>query len=660
MVKKLRYSKIAASLLCLVVSLLFSACGGPQKKEPQQASADLVQQLSKIKARLKTTKKEQAITALQKFIKDHPNTDISDEAYILLGDEYYSQKNFMKAHQIYMELAQSDTSTPQEAEARIKAARALIQMNKPEDALITIDPIFKMSVLDQEQVISGYKIRYMIALQKNDRLGALRPAVVLAQTAANQSDKDAFRLRAFDIVESKLTPDELNEVASSGEFDFVRGPALYRLGAAEFENGEYDKARSFLSSARDKMPETETAEKASDMIEQIDSRSRVNPRVIGAILPLSGKQARAGYKTLRGIQLGLGIYGPQPSNIRLAVIDSETNPDLARRAVKRLVVEDNAVAIIGSLQGKTAVPVASRSQEFGVPNISLSQKAGITQTGPYVFQDALTTEMQVRQLVEIAMTKKKMTKFAILYPNESYGVEFANLFWDEVLARGGKITAVQTYDPGQKDFTVTVKRLIGTFNPDDRAQEYQNKLKAWKAKQKNTSARDTVPDLLPPIIDFDAIFIPDGPVAIGQIAPTLLSNDVEKITLLGTQLWNSGDLIARAGKYVENSIFVDNVQKDLPTIENSAFGKTFQKVFEYKPELWEVHGYDSAALIRYLVDRGVSTRSDMQAQLSKIENFPGALGSVNVTIRREIERPMLALTVKDGAIQPLPKEREMP
>ncbi|MEQ1879136.1 MAG: tetratricopeptide repeat protein, partial [Bdellovibrionia bacterium] len=391
--KKSRASKIAAdSLLALLVAftLVVTGCGGPQKKKPQPAGADLIQQLTRIKTRLKTNKKEGAVTALQKFVKDHPDTEISDEAYIILGDEYYSRRDFIKAHQIYMELAQSETSTPKEAEARIKGARALIQMNRPEDALLAIDPIFKMSVLDQEQVLAGYKIRYMIALQKNDRMEALRAAVTLGQTSTAQGDKDGFRLRAYDIVESKLSSEELNEVASSSDFDFVRGPALYRLGAAQFEAGDYDKARSLLSSAREKMPESETAEKANDMIEQIDSRSRVNPRVVGAILPLSGKQARAGYKTLRGIQLGLGIYGPQPSNIRLAVIDSETNPDLARRAVKRLVMEDNAVAIIGSLQGKTAVPVASRSQEFGVPNISLSQKAGITQTGPFIFQDALT------------------------------------------------------------------------------------------------------------------------------------------------------------------------------------------------------------------------------------------------------------------------------
>ncbi|HEX4924095.1 MAG TPA: penicillin-binding protein activator [Bdellovibrionales bacterium] len=660
MVKKSSLSKFVVerfifAILCAV--LIFSACA-TQKKKPQPAGADVVKQLENIKKRLKTTKKDQALVALQKFIKDHPNTEISDEAYILLGDEYYAKRDYAKAHQTYMDLAQSETSTPKEAEARIKAARALIQMNRPEDALNVIDPIFKMDVLDQEQVLAGHKIRYMIALQKNDRLSALRAAVTLAKTSTSQSDKDGFRLRAYDIVDSKLTPEELSEVAGSSEFDFVRAPALFRLGVAEFEAGNYDRARSLLSQARDLVPDSDFAERANDMIEQIDSRNRVNPRVVGAVLPLSGKLAKMGYKTLRGIQLGLGIYGPQPSNIRLAVIDSEGNPDLARKAVKRLVMEDNAVAIIGSLLSKTAVSVASRAQEFGVPNIALSQKAGITDLGPYVFRNALTSEMQVRQLVDIAMTKRKMTKFAILYPNDSYGVEFANLFWDEVLARGGKITAAQTYDPKETDFRIPIRRLVGTYYVDDRSSEYQTKLKAWKAKQKGASSgRDVPPEILPPVIDFDAIFIPDGPRAVGQIAPMLLYNDIEDVMLLGTNIWNSPTLVERAGKNVENSLFVDSYLADVTKIEDTAFGKAFQKVFEYKPDLFEVHGYDAAAVIRYLVERGVSTRTDMQNQLSQVQNFPGALGTITMSPRREVERPMLALTVKEGSIKPLPPEK---
>jgi ABC-type branched-subunit amino acid transport system substrate-binding protein len=125
-------------------------------------------------------------------------------------------------------------------------------------------------------------------------------------------------------------------------------------------------------------------------------------------------------------------------------MDSEGNPDNARRGVERLVKEDNVIAIIGSLLSKTAPAVAAKANELGVPTLALSQKAGVTEVGPSVFRNALTSEMQVRQLVKSAMEDLKLRRFAILYPNDPYGVEYANIFWDEVLARGGVITAAQT------------------------------------------------------------------------------------------------------------------------------------------------------------------------------------------------------------------------
>src|SRR5690606_3998040 len=124
---------------------------------------------------------------------------------------------------------------------------------------------------------------------------------------------------------------------------------------------------------------------------------------------------------------------------------------------------------------------------------------------------------------------------------------------------------------------------------------YANKLKAWKAKQKNPGGRDIPTGILPPVVDFDAVFVPDGARAVGQIAPMLLYNDVEKVTMLGTNIWNSASLLDRAGKNVENSIFVDSYLPDNSKIENTAFGKNFSKTFQYNPDLFEVNGYDTAS-----------------------------------------------------------------
>src|SRR5690606_10639495 len=186
----------------------------------------------------------------------------------------------------------------------------------------------------------------------------------------------------------------------------------------------------------------------------------------------------------------------------------------------------------------------------------LSQKANITETGEYVFRNALTGKMQVEYLVKKAM-EKGITRYAILYPNDAYGTEYANLFWDEVIANGGRVTAAQSYSPTETDFRKPIQRLVGTYYIDDREAEYSLYLKDWYLKQPNRSLRKKIPnDILPPIVDFEAIFIPDSTKALGQISAMLAYNDVNDIMFLGTNLWNTATIANRVGKYMRSSLFV--------------------------------------------------------------------------------------------------------
>ena len=97
------------------------------------------------------------------------------------------------------------------------------------------------------------------------------------------------------------------------------------------------------------------------------------------------------------------------------------------------------------------------------------------------------------QLVENAMDKMGLRNFAILYPNDPYGVEYANLFWDHVLARGGSITGIQSYKSNETDFKGPIKRLVGTFYIDDRIDEYKFRVKEWQKDNLRTAFKKKSP-----------------------------------------------------------------------------------------------------------------------------------------------------------------------
>ncbi len=494
-----------------------------------------------------------------------------------------------------------------------------------------------------------------LALEKDGRfLLALKEFVSLSVNSPAKPNQEFYRLKALEVTENKLSDDELDKVSADSDFGFVRGHAMFKLGQLSLQKHDTPSARRYFSSVISFLPESDIAARSKEYVTQIDSVRFVEPKTIGVILPLSGKNGPIGQKALRAVEMGLGLDA-QDSRFKLAVMDSEGNPDTARRSVERLVQEDKAIAIIGSLLSKTASAEVSKADELGIPSLVLSQKSGITDVGPTIFRNALTSEMQVHHLVHVAMDEMGMRRFAILFPNDPYGVEYANIFWDEVLARGGSIAAVQNYNPKDTDFRGPVQRLVGTYYIEGRLDEYKtltkdkNKNQTSKLQRQEKDSDDT----LPPIADFDAIFIPDSAKTLGQLAAFLSYGGVRNLKLLGTNLWNSPGLSKRAGNFSSNLVFVDGLFNQSQNYQGSRFVQNYKKIFNEDPSLIEIQAYDSALILRQLILGGASTRDELSRKLSEMRQFPGSLGPLDMSKTREILRPVLSLTVaRDGQIIP--------
>lgn len=487
------------------------------------------------------------------------------------------------------------------------------------------------------------------APKTEDAMEYLKELVNRSVQAPSKQEQDANRLHAIDIVENKLNDEQLEEVAKGSDFGYLRAHAMFRLGEVALDQNDKSDAVKYFTSVIDYVPGTDLALRSQEIIQQIEMAKQVSTQNIGVVLPLSGKNAPIGQRALRGLEMGLGLHIPG-SSFNLSVMDSEGNPDSARRGVERLVKEDNVIAVVGSLLSKTAPAVAAKSDELGVPTLALSQKAGLTEIGPTVFRNSLTTGMQVRALVRTAMNDLGMKKFAILYPNDAYGIEFTNIFWDEVLARGGQITAVQTYSNKETDFRLIVQQLVGTYFGEARQEEYNARLQELKQTDKKKSIRQSnLETVLPPIIDFDAIFIPDSVKAMGQISAMLSYNDVRNVKLLGTNLWNTKDVSRRAGNFVNNLLFVDSMA---PVHSNTRFANEYRSIFGEEPSLIEIQAYDAGLILRQLISGGAQSREELTKKLTELKQLPGALGVLSMNSEREIERPVSALTVEKGEIVP--------
>ncbi len=400
------------------------------------------------------------------------------------------------------------------------------------------------------------------------------------------------------------------------------------------------------------------------------SNLRENPvlgKKIGILLTLSGHFAPFGQKTLHGIQLAAGIFprnkqlakptvheevGISSSKVELVIRDDGGEPTQAVRALDELVQKDGVIAVIGPLSSKIVPAVAERAQQLGVPLITLTQKdiEGLS----FVFNAALTPHMQVHELVEFATEKWNAKSFAILSPKSRFGDEYARTFWDETEKRGAKMVGFESYPAEETDFRQYVDGLVGLTYPDARVREIQE-LKAKFLEEQAANKAKKLPRKkeqisLPPIVDFDAVFIPDDPKALGQILPTFEYRDVTNAKYLGVSTWNNEDLLTRAGKHAEGAIFVDGYFPGMSSPYARQFTTDFQAVFGFDPSSLEATGYDAAQILVKLLTSGADSRESIREQMANLRGFPGIAGPISYIDGRLVKK-LAILTVRDGKIE---------
>jgi branched-chain amino acid transport system substrate-binding protein len=532
-----------------------------------------------------------------------------------------------------------------------QALRSGVDSSSWQQVMDSSEILLRSSNLTKDQYIEIYRARVRAFEVTEFYYNAIVDIDKILRNPVLASEHEFYKNKASELIEGRLFKTDLEKLSDSSINDDFRAQANFRLGQMNLDEKNQDQARRYFGRAVNLSPQTDIGRRAKDLLEQLESARKVEAKTIGVVLPVTGKFAPVSKKTLRGIQMGLGLYGNGNSSFKLAVVDSEGNPESARRGVERLVKEDNVIAIIGSVLSKTSTAVASKASELGVPSITMSQKSGVTETSTNVFRNSLTSEMQVRYLVKTAMEDLGLKRFAVLFPNDQYGVEFTNIFWDEVLARGGSIVGAQTYSNKETDFRNSIQRLVGTYFIEDRADEYKFRLKEWSDALTKKSARTVPPeDLLPPIVDFDAIFIPDSAKSLGQISAMLSYNGVKGVKLLGTNLWNVPGLAKRTGVWAKEIVFVDSFVTTDNQFQNSAFVREYKTLFGEEPGIFEIQGYDSALVLRQLISDGRTSREALTTSLMNLQDFPGSLGKLTMSSEREIQRPIVALTIEGNDI----------
>jgi ABC-type branched-subunit amino acid transport system substrate-binding protein len=349
---------------------------------------------------------------------------------------------------------------------------------------------------------------------------------------------------------------------------------------------------------------------------------------------------------------------------------------MVSQALEDLVIQEHAIAVVGPLFSNEALGAALKAEELSVPLITLSHREGLPEIGPYVFRAALTVEGQAKELARVAFDQLGMTRFALLYPRNGYGLDFVKAFWDEVDRRKGEVRGAESYEIDQTTFTEPIKRLVGRWYWSAR-QDYKDALLELKAKKlpphRVQAEEERIEKRLPPLVDFDAIVIPASGKDIGLIAPALAFEDVvttrdpkeldkikkatsntkvTPVTLLGASTWNNPKTVQACEQYCENAVFVDAYFPDSPEPRVRDFVTGFRDATGAEPQLSEAQAFDAAALLRRVLDdKRPTDRAALRDALENVTSFAGVTGKLAFDKDGEAKKELFVLTIQDGAIK---------
>jgi len=629
-------------LFTIMVAVFCAACA-PRPKPglapipKSRAAADqLFQQAEK---KYQASAFSEALVLYSDYISRYPDEPLAPAALMRIGSIQAQQGNWVQARKTYSQLISDYPSSPQRSEAMLEILSLLLRDGKYQEVVSQSADALKMMSVAPQQART-----FAVAGDAYSALGSHLKAVeaytrALRLAAPSEQDLIVPKLRSAIL---RLNAEDVKTLAQRSEDDIPMDYLLFQAGMVMGREGRVPEALILLRSFQKRYPGHENAERAEKAITELDKAPRLERRVLGCLLPLSGSYQAIGQRALRGIELAVSRHnsGSGAAPVQVLMKDTGSEAETTLRALQELERE-GVSAVIGPMVH--AEHVVHAAQAMGMPIISITQKEGVVGVGGYVFRNFITPAAQVRSLVAYAVSKLGATRAVILYPDETYGRTFMGLFRDEFQVRGGEVLTAVAYNPAAVDFAAPIKRLL-RFSQKVPKEPRPDRAETRGSGTRRSRMEEKDYDL---IFDFQVVFIPDEPSKAGMLVPQLAYHDVKNVYLLGTNLWHSEVLIKYAAPYVQGAIMPDAFLAGSAEPPVQRFVAAFEQTFHDPPGFIEAIAYDTATILLDAVSRpGVRFRSDVASVLHASEGFPGATGFTRFLPNGDCDKDLHILEVR--------------
>ncbi len=597
--------------------------------------------LNQAKRLIDADQAEEAITVLRRFLATSPKPDLLDDTYLLLGAALHRAKQDGDALKYLRQLQTEFPNSEVTDRGKLMQARAHAAMGNLDLALPILTGLRNLSK-DDGTKREALRLSGDFYAQKNDATRAIQ--AWLDEVALGTEDQaEDVRARIRELASGTSDKKTLDQIRNTFPRSFPGDLASLRLIDLYISRGEEHQAIRQIQQFLVNFPTHPQAAKTSELLASLQAKQKSNQFFLAVVLPLSGKLAPFAGEVLSGIQLAIEANrdGAGNPSVGLIVKDLESDPASFLDEFSELLNTDRPLAVIGPLLSKNLPVMAELAERAHIPLITPAATfPNVRRLGNYVFNTALTYELQAKRIASYAIKEQGFRRFCILHPDTTYGRELARLFAQEVRQHEGEIIAVESYKEGEVDVSGQLKRMkaedlnrYGLSVPVDQT-KLTGKLTKLDKKVFYTPG-------------FDAIFIPGRAADAGIITAQLNFHDM-KVPFLGANGWNSPDFARTDDSSIDGAVFVDGFFVDSHTPAVQDFVAQYKKRFETSPTLFSTQGYDAAKLVLDAVRKGASSGEAVHDQLLTQPDLSSLAGPAAFGPDGTLNRPLVLIQIKHG------------
>ncbi len=283
-----------------------------------------------------------------------------------------------------------------------------------------------------------------------------------------------------------------------------------------------------------------------------EEKKNKEDKKIVCVLPMTGEYSILGNKALRGVLVAKETFGSD--DYEIVVIDIGLTD--VKSAFDEAFREYNPSFILGPVPNSQLGKLDSKDINNDIPVVVFPVGSEETVGVPNLIKFHYPVEKQAYQLVDFISNNKKISKFAVLYPDTEMGREFRDAYRDAVRQKGKSFVYQGSYDPYTLDIASEIQ-WIETVNPD-------------------------------------VIFIPDGASRSSVVIKKLLRNRGFFNTFFaGPSTWNSEafkrDIDSKIDGIIYKTLFTDFI--DMNGESWSDFKQLYRELFGEDPSTFEYRAY---------------------------------------------------------------------